>query len=478
MIKNLKKIMKRTGNTFRIASGAWHASSRTKATVRYLLSLPGDADENNKYELPDLRYKTGELIRNYPIATAIINRKRNTIVGSGIRIRPDIDYKTLGISKDVADEINNKLLSAFRLWANPIGTCDIENQVNFSQYQRLLLDSRLERGDVFTIFTHKKRRGCPFNLRLQMIEADQVSNPNFRADTPTLRDGIERTLDGEVVAIHYQYSHPGNTSNADKMKWQRVPIFSADGKRRVLHYLDKRRRGQSRGVPDLTPVIEPLAQLTKFSEAYLHKALVNAFFTFAYKGDDLTSPLDGLGEEASSSTDNRDPLRKLGIGTALELSADETVEAIESKTPNSEYTPYRDAIIHEVGMAINVPPEILMTLFSTSYTAAQAAFMEYWRYVETERDMLYCQLKEIYNVLFDDILMSGLVHINDYNPDDLIGSAAYKNCMMVAPPKGHLRPEALNKADMIAEDRGWKTPEQNAQERGNDYVEPKNQQSD
>lgn len=468
---NLKKFIKRTRNTLQVAAGAWYASSRTKATVRYLLSLPGDADENNKYELSELRYKTGELIRNFPIAAAVINRKRNTVVGSGIRIRPDVDYETLGISKEQAEIINKKILAVYRLWANRLGTCDIENQVNFSQYQRLLLDSRLERGDVFTILVNKKRRGCPFSLRLQMLEADQVSNPNYRDDSTTLRDGIERTLDGEVVAIHYRYRHPGNTSNTDKMKWRRVPVFSPDGKRCVLHYLDKRRRGQSRGIPDLAPIIEPLAQLTKFSEAYLHKALVNAFFTFAYKGDDLKSPLDGIGEDTSSSKD-RDPLRKLNIGTTLELSTDETVEAIESKTPNAEYTPYRDAIIHEIGMAVNVPPEILMTLFSTSYTAAQAAFMEFWRYVETERDLLYCQLQEIYSALFDDVIHSGLLQIDGYDPNDFVKQAAYKNCMMVAPPKGHLRPEALNKADVIAEERGWKTPEQNAQERGNDYVKP------
>lgn len=472
--RKIKKLIQRTQKRIKIAAGAWHAASRTKKTVRWLMSLPGDADQNNEYELPELRYKSGELIRNFPIAASIQNRKRHSVIGPGIKVQPDIDYEYLGISKEQADIINKKLRSKFRGWAEPLGVCDIERQVNFSGYQRLLLDSRLERGDVFTLLVGKKRPGCPYTLRLQMIEADQVSNPSGKPDSSTLRDGVERDKDGELLGIWYQTAHPGNTTSAGSRKWEYIPFFSRVGERQLIQFIDKRRRGQSRGVPDLTPVIEALAQLTKFSEAYLHKAVISAFFTLLYKGDDSeNSPLDGIGESQGSTSVNSN-LNKMGTGTAIEIGQEEDVQVVESKTPNSEYGPYYESVLKAIAAAVNVPPEILMLLFSTSYTAAQAAFQEYWRYVETERDLLYQQLREIYIAWFNDAIRLGIIdflpkydNISNYDLQQ-----AYTRCTFVAPPKGHLRPKEQNVADGLAEDRGWKTPEQNAAERGNDYHKP------
>ena len=65
----------------------------------------------------------------------------------------------------------------------------------------------------------------------------------------------------------------------------------------------------------------------------------------------------------------------------------------------------------------------------------------------------------------------GRLDLPGYDTDDCIIQAAYLNCMWVAPPRGQLKPEAQNKADVIAEERGWKSAEQNAAERGNDLVE-------
>jgi lambda family phage portal protein len=471
-----KAFLKFKNASMNISAGAWNAASRVKPTVRWLMSLPGDADENNQYDIVELRQKSGDLVRNFPIARSVIDRKKISIVGSGIRLKPMVNSDILKISEEEAVKINDEIQSNFRMWAEPLGVCDIERQVNFTGYQRLLLESRLERGDVFTVFVNKKRPGCSFDLRLQMIEADQVSNPNNQPDTESIKDGIERDVDGEAVALHYQVAHPGNTTNAGKRTWLRVPFFDPDGRRRVLHFFDKKRRGQSRGVPDLAPAIEALAQVTEFQKAYLHKALINAFLAVTYKGDDMNNPLDGLGGATETTQSKLSPfnagLRKLGIGTAVELGPEESLEAIESKTPNDSFGPFYEAILQSIASSVNVPPEILMMLFSTSYTAAQAAFQEFWRYVETERDAVYTQLREIYKVWFDSCVENGVMDFPDYKNGDALVKYAYTQCMLVAPSKGHLRPNDQNKADALSEDRGWKTAEQNAQERGNDYKKP------
>ena len=351
----------------------------------------------------------------------------------------------------------------------------MERQVDIAGYQRLLLDSRLERGDVFTVFVHKHRIGCPYRLRLQLIEADQISNPDNQPDSLRMRGGIERSADGEVVAMHFRQQHPGNTASAGKRSWQRIPMYSSSGSRRWLQFIDKRRRGQSRGIPDLAPIVEGLAQLTKFSGAYLHKALVSAFFTFAYKGEDLDNPLNGVGTSVDGGRDlggSGPEMRKLGMGTGIELGVEEEIVLLESKTPSAEFTPYFDGVAKTLSAAVNVPPELLFLLFSTSFTAAQAAFIAYWQYVEVERDLMGGQLDEIYKAFVSDIVELGRIDLPGYDTKLSQTQAAYLKCRWVSPPRGQLKPEAQNKADILAEDRGWKTPEQNAAERGNDLVKP------
>ena len=49
----------------------------------------------------------------------------------------------------------------------------------------------------------------PVKMALQIIEADRVSNPDFKGDTHTLTQGIEKAPAGEPSAVHGCNRHPG-----------------------------------------------------------------------------------------------------------------------------------------------------------------------------------------------------------------------------------------------------------------------------
>ena len=111
----------------------------------------------------------------------------------------------------------------------------------------------------------------PMNLKLQVVEADRVSNPNSKIDTDAMAGGIEKDRYGAPVAYHVSRYHPGNQFSTGGQKWRRVPAFGAQtGLRNIIHLYNPTRPGQSRGVPDLAPVIEPLKQLGRYHRGRDH----------------------------------------------------------------------------------------------------------------------------------------------------------------------------------------------------------------
>ena len=73
-----------------------------------------------------------------------------------------------------------------------------------------------------------------------------------------------------------------------------VPAYGAQtGRRNAIHLFERRRPGQSRGVPYLAPVIETLKQLDRYTEAEIAAAVVAGLFAVFVKSEgDGLSPLE------------------------------------------------------------------------------------------------------------------------------------------------------------------------------------------
>ncbi|MGD9209599.1 MAG: phage portal protein, partial [Desulfobacteraceae bacterium] len=253
------------------------SSRRRRALKEWIVSL-GDADTDISGEIDDLRSRSGDLERNNPLARGAINTKVTGVVGTGLRLKANIDRKILNMTDDQADEWEAKTESEFSMWANSTD-CDVEDVLKFHQIQELVFRSTLSRGDVFVLTPAKERKERPYNLQLQLIEADRVCNKNNQSDTDLLSGGIEREkYGGKPVKCHILKGHPGNIWS-DTSKWDVVEFRGEKtGRRNVLHIFHKTRIGQSRGVPDLAPVIEKLKQLGRYSESELNNAVLSSFF--------------------------------------------------------------------------------------------------------------------------------------------------------------------------------------------------------
>lgn len=401
-----------------LASGGYFGGSRRgRAALSNWNPGVADADGDISPDLTDLRAYSRDLSRTSALAGGAINTVVTNVVGTGLALQPTPDADYLGLTEAEAKEWTAAVAREWKLWAESTD-CDITRTQNFYALQGLAFRSALESGDVFAIPT-LSGAGRPYKLALQLIEADRVCNPGQGADKPGLVAGVEMAASGAPVAYHISDVHPGARSRG-AAKWTRLAAFGErSGRRNVLHLFDRRRPGQSRGVPYLASVIEPLKQLARYSDAEISAAVVSAAFAVFVKMDheafsglfDDTSATDYLNAATNARWDGTVGQASLsGPGKAVNLLPGESIEAPSLGRPNSEFDPFVTSILRQIGVGLELPFEVLVKHFTASYSAARAALLDAWRFFRGRRDWLqtvFCQ--PVYELWLEEAVAQGRI---------------------------------------------------------------------
>lgn len=413
------------------ASFAYTAANKAKATISGWNWSSGDADSELLADLETLRGEARDLSRNSTIGRAAVNTNVTNIVGTGLNPQPQVDRNVLSLSDEQADALEAIIKREWLLWADSTA-CDIEREQNFSKILSLALRSALDSGDVFAITPVTERPETPYGTRIQLIEADRVSNPNNIMDTDLLAGGIEKNELGEPVKVHVMVGHPGNPLT-ETSKWESINYHGADGRKNVIHLYPKERIGQRRGIPYLAPVIESLKQLQRYTESELHAAVVSSFFTVFVKsnsGDGLNA-MDSIGGSSADSD------YKMGSGNILDLGEGEDVTFADPNRPNKGYEAFAQAISKQIGAALEIPEEILMKMFTKSYSASRASMLEAWRYFLSRRKWVVDQFcKPIYETWFYEAVAIGRIPAPGFLTGGPEIRQAYLGARWVGPPRG------------------------------------------
>lgn len=453
------------------SADAYHGASKSRRGLSEWSVARGDSDTVTEFELQELRDRSSDLLRNDPLACGIINTKVTKIIGGGLKLQSRIDAAYLGISDDQAEEIETGFEREFSLWANSID-CDAERTSNFYDFQGLAERSRLEKGDCLVVMPHYRHayQQIPYNTKFQIIEAERISNPNWQSNTDTFVDGVEKDINGAPIRYHFTLSHPGKTRSSKSMSWASVDAFDKKtGRRNAIHLLHKKRPGQTRGIPDLAPVIEPLKMLSRYTEAELMAAVISGMFTVFIKTENAAGfqPMEPSADIGGKASDKD---FKMSSGAILNLGLNESIETANPGRPNDSFDPFVLAILRQIGVAVEIPFEILIKHFTSSYSAARAAMLEAWQYFIVRREAHAKNLCEpFYELVATEAVAMGRVVAPGFLAGDRSVKMAYLGSEWIGPPRGQINELAENEADVIAEDRGWKTVSQNTAERGGNW---------
>lgn len=426
------------------ATGGYNGGSLRRTGLANFRPDTGDANAAIGFDLPVMRGRSRDLARNDPVACGAINTTVGNVIGTGLSMQSRIDADLLGLSEDEADAWQKQTTREYLLWAEST-ECDITRQQDMYGLQDLAFRSMLESGDTFAPLVSAPNNSV-YKLAVQLIEADRVLNPAGKMNTDRMFEGIETDASGVPVRCHIARQHPG-AFRRGALEFDAVPFFTASGRRNVIQLFDKKRPGQLRGVPHLTAVIEPLKQLNRYSSAELSAAVINATnavfmrmdpeaFGDLFEGDERDAYI-----RAASGWDGKLPQADNGgEGKVINLLPGEEPVSPDMSRPNVNFDPFFNAICTQIGMALDLPREVLLKAFNSSYSASRAAMLDAWRIFRKRRDFMatyFCQ--PIYEAWLEEAVATGRVRAPGFFADPLY-RRAWSGAVWVGDGPGSIDP--------------------------------------
>lgn len=453
---------------------------------------PSDDINRNNFTL---RQRARMLYMASPVATAAINTNRTKVVGTGLTMRSTIDRDTLGAAPEAAKAWQKQAEAEWRLWCKK-QNCDALGLNSFAGLQQLVMKSWLMSGDVFVLIKRAKATPLnPYTMRLHVIEADRVSTPAEYGGGLTVSgftegkvpegkpgagnkiyDGVEVDESGHVAAYYISNVYPLQVTS-EVPKWTRVEAYGRKtGLPNILHIVDSERPDQYRGVPYLAQVIEPLLQLRRYTESELMAALVQSFFTAWIQTETNPAAVPfgevGAGDIAgvpSSNPDDTNPEDnisndpneyEMGPGTVAHLAPGETIAFGNPNIPTAGFETFVKTLCRLVGSALELPYDVLVKEFNSSYSASRGALLEAWEAFKMRRAWLvedFCQ--PVYELFIAEAVALGRIKAPGFFSDPLVREA-WCGTRWIGPVQGSLDPKKEAEAALLLVDQAIKTHDQ------------------
>ena len=363
------------------------------------LSSKSDIDAN----LTTLRNRAADQATNTPLGSAAIVTSTMHAVGAGLRLFPRIPYKLLGLTADEARDWERNTVREFRLWAES-KECDWRRRNNFYDLQNIAYATYLTDGDSFALFRRANPSyAMPYTLRIQLLEANRVSNPlgpmatyseanawgieQLNPDNGNhIVNGVEVTPDGRLEAYWVSNKVPGDLVDLGGFTtWTRIEAFGgATGMPNMLQVCHDTRAEQYRGVPYLAPVLEQLKQIGRYCNAELTAAIIRSFLSIFFTNTQASNSLDNILPSAYGAPDDDhagEPVvdaaqYKLGPGQLNSLPKGVDVKTVDSSNAQIAYDSYMTHLEKSVAASLNIPYEVLLKCFNSSYSASRGALLQ------------------------------------------------------------------------------------------------------
>lgn len=216
--------------------------------------------------LSDLREICRELCRNNPIVRGMLKIEANGVVGRSTKI----EVRS-------ADQIFNR--DAETLWRERVveQPCEVTGRFGFHKVLRTIFQSYRSDGDIFILFTDDG---------IQIAEGEQCGTPHGHrgGDLFDVTNGVatEKST-GRVIGYYLGRPDKWGMVHPDEVR-----RYTAD---QVAHVFNTDRFSYTRGEPALTSAVDWIDKLTRYADAALVAAHMQACFSIFIEKQ---SPLPGL----------------------------------------------------------------------------------------------------------------------------------------------------------------------------------------
>lgn len=463
-----------------------YGANVTKNSLAGWLWRGGDADADIGRNVQILRERSRDAFMGIPLAAGAVETLDTKVIGTGLRPAPKVDGDALGLSADQTAALNKELAMKFDWWARDPRECDFEAKHSFYVLQHVAFQSMLLSGDCPVLFPLKGRPGNLFELKLRVLEADRIVNPNVFDPTFNIFSGVELSDDGELLAYHIADRHPLSVTPRllyRPMQTFRVEPFGAQsGRRNMVLLIRAERPEQRRGVPILAVGLELLKQMGRYVDATVIGAVIQSYFTAFITTEFPDAQLfeSLLTDEQKQEIFSMNPYNvQLGPGLVNFMRPGNKVEFSAPTQPTSTFGEFTISVAKFIGAAVGIPHEVLLKEYNASYSASRAALLDFWDRVKKYRTLVVDQLcQPVYEEWLADAISMGVIEGFKGDWNDPYVRRALLRCVWSGSNAGSLDPlKEVAAADQKVQ-CGFSTIERESMElNGSDYRDNVRQQA-
>lgn len=307
------------------------------------------------------RNRSRDLVRNNPYATKAINALVTKSIGTGIRARMPAGVK-----------------SKWEAWAK---VCDFDEHFDLYGLEMLVARAAYESGEV--LIRRIRTRNGDVPLQLQILEPDYLDPTRFgpMPNGNYAIAGVEINPLGQRVAYWLYDQHPGENVLLPRSLFSKRVDASE-----VIHFYEKRRPGQLRGMPRMASSIIKLRDLDEYEEAELVRKKIEACFVAFVHGGGPNTPLGEATTDTSVTPAKRNETLSPGI---IEYLGQNEEVTFGNPSSSSGYGDYTKTQLHAIAAGSGVTYELLTGDLSgvnfSSIRAGQGDFrdmIDQWRWID------------------------------------------------------------------------------------------------
>ena len=455
-------------------------ASHTRKALKGFTAKSGSPNEDINFNNFTLRQRSRILSMSGGLALSALKTNRTNVIGCGLIPKSVIDREELGLTEEQAKVWQDKAEKEFEIWAENKNHCDALGLNDFYKMQQLVFYSALASGDCFAL--KQSDEGAvstlmPYSLRLNVVEADRVATPigssygtvvgstdGKHTNGNRIFDGVEVDKRGKVIAYHIRNNYPWEV-NAGLTEWQRVEAYGKKtGLPNIIHIMcDVERPSQYRGVPFIAPVIEMILQIRRYTDSELTAAVVESLFTAFVKTETSTDsmPFNEVEQDEEPIIKNENEY-EMGPGNVLVMNPGEDVTFADPKRPAGGFQNFVEAVAVQIGAALEIPKELLLKQFNSSYSASRAALLEFWKVVKMRREWFVSEFcRPVYEMFIYEAVARGRLKAPGFF-DDPIKRKAWLGARFTGPSQGMLDPTKEISAEVMACENGFSTRAESA----------------
>lgn len=433
------------------------------------LTSSGSADEDLLRDMPKLRERSRDLVRNDGIASGAIDTIITNIIGSGISPQSRIDKEILKINEEYADKLQKQFE---KIWERWVPYADAGGRLDFYELEELSERNRFVNGEsvIIPLRINNLKRKRPYSFALQTIEADRLSTPTDLFSNKNIRTGVEIGEYGEPIAYYIRKTHPGDYSYSrsfgnDSKNYIRYEAFTDLGYPNIFHLYHLKRSGQTRGEPFFTPVITLFHDRNKYIDAEIMAARVAACFAAFIKKNNAAN----LSLERSETDEEGRQIEDIEPAAVEYLEPGEDITFANPNRPGNNFGTFMERILRDIASGLNIPYEILSKDFSKSnYSNTRAALLEARRFFMMQQRFVADKFgKPVFFALLEEAYLLGELPILDFYTN----REAYIRSRWIAPGWQWIDPENEVTAAKDSVDNNFSTLAEEAADRGQDWEE-------